>query len=92
MLTFSNYVVMIDEDDWKEHYPRIRNNFMWDKGFDPPKPKKFPAAFVRKYSAWENCCYWTESDKVTALTELNASIEKLQKIRYKVVKAYEEAD
>ncbi len=92
MLTFSNYVVMIDEDDWKEHYPQIRNNFMWDKGFDPPKPKKFPAAFVQKYSTWENCCYWTESDKATALTELNASIEKLQKIRCKVVKAYEEAD
>ena len=92
MFTFSNYVIMVDEDDWKEHYPQIRNNFMQDKGFDPPKPKKFPAAFVQKYSDWENCCYWAESDKATALTELNASIEKLQKILCKVVKAYEEAN
>ena len=92
MLAFSNYVVMVDEDDWKEHYPQIRNNFMWDKGFDPPKPKRFPAAFVRKYSAWENSCYWAESDKDTALTELNASIEQLQKIRCKVVRAYEETN
>lgn len=41
MFTFSNYVIMVDEDDWKEHYPQIRNNFTWDKSFDPRNQKNF---------------------------------------------------